>query len=130
MKRIFHHYIKWEDYQNGMYNNSPETLEIIQKAVEVLSTPSICESAMKRVVSEWEYATEFNLTNSGCHRPWLGRSACCIYYGITENITRIAWWQLTSDQQNKANEIADIIINNWREQHIKKFNQQINLFNA
>jgi len=129
MERIFHHYEKWEDYQAGMYENQPETKEAIQNAIRVLSNPRVCEEAMYRVVTEWRYATEFNLSNTGCQRPWMGRAAVCITHGVSENITRIAWWQLLEEEQIRANEIADRVISKWKAEY-QFTNEAPNLFSC
>jgi hypothetical protein len=122
MKQIYHHFKKWEDYQNGMYAtvNATSGHDLIIKAVEILGTPTLCRAAMERVVSEWPHATEHNLTNTGLNRrAWLGQAACCIMHKTPESLTKIAWGELSEDQQNKANEIAEYVIEQWEIKHMK-----------
>lgn len=123
MTQIFHHYKKWEDYHNGMFRkvNAIDDHFLIGKAVELLSNQDICYQAMKRVVNEWKYSSEHNLTNiSQNRRAWLGQAACCIEFGVPEELTRIAWSSMSVDKQDKANAIADIVIQEWEESYAKK----------
>ncbi len=125
--RIYTHYKIWEDWKSGMFSKQAESRERIAKSLSVLGNPDVCKVAMEKVIKEWPVSTAVNLSIPGCQRPWLGRAARCIYFGIAENITRIAWWQLSIEEQNKANEIADNIINIWRKHH--QINQ-MDLFNG
>jgi len=118
MTQIFHHYKKWEDFKNGMYSKSNVFSDhsLINLATLVLSDESLCYSAMKRVVKEWPFATEHNLTNLGQNRrAWLGQAACCITHAVPEDLTKIAWNNLGIENQMRANNIADIIINEWEQ---------------
>jgi hypothetical protein len=36
-----------------------------------------------------------------------------------ESLTKIAWGELSEDQQNKANEIAEYVIEQWEIKHMK-----------
>jgi len=125
--RIYTHYKYWEDWKNGLYKKQDESRQKIDLSIKVLRSPTICKKAMERVVIEWPISTAVNLSIPGCQRPWMGRAACCIQFGVSENITRIAWWQLSLNQQAKANEIADTIIDAWRNSHMKT---QQDLFNG
>jgi len=125
--RIYTHYKSWEDYKNGMYKQQPESLGKIDLAVYNLSDTKQCKASMERVIKEWPISASVNLSIPGCQRPWLGRAACSIQYNISENITRIAWWKLSLEQQEIANEIADDIIAKWR---LISHNIQRSLFNG
>lgn len=128
MKPIYHHYTKWEDFRNGMYNEEREgRKERVQKAIDILSSPDLCRKAMKMVTSQWKYACEQNLSNDIYgHRAFLGQSACCIYAGVHEDETRQAWGMLTDNQRKKANSIADMVFREWRSAHDQ--NPQMTLF--
>lgn len=115
MERIFHHYNKWEDFHAGMYDESRDgRKERVQKAAVILGTPSICRTAMQKVISEWPIATEYNLSNAEINRKaWLGQAACSCYAGIHEDETREAWGIMTEAQRTEANRIAASIIRKW-----------------
>lgn len=115
MERIFHHYDKWEDFHAGMYDESRDgRKERVQKAAVILGTPSICRTAMEKVISEWQIATEYNLSNAEINRKaWLGQAACSCYAGIHEDETREAWGIMTEAQRTEANRIAASIIRKW-----------------
>lgn len=117
MERIFHHYEKWEDYQCGMYDELKEGRECrVELAKSLLSNKNICEKFMREVVKRWKCACEQVFTNTNVNRrAWLGQAACCLYAGVKENETREAWWQLTEDERNLANEIADEVIKDYEE---------------
>lgn len=128
MKPIYHHYTKWEDFQNGMYNEEKDgRKERIQKAIQILSTGKLCCKAMRMVTSNWKYACEQNLSNNIYgHRAFLGQAACNIYAGVHEDETRQAWGMLTDDQRKQANGIADMIYREWMDAH--ESNAQMTLF--
>lgn len=131
MERIFHHFNLWEDYHAGMYAESKEgRAERVKKAAYILGTPKICREAMEKVVSEWEKATEYNLSNSEINRKaWLGQAACCCYAGVHEDETREAWGIMTELQRVEANAIASEIIKKWVNQRDEAENPQLMMFN-
>lgn len=117
--RIWHHYDLWEDYHNGMYEEDREgRKERVLRAAEILGDPSICETAMRKVVAEWPFASEYNLSNGEINRrAWLGQAACSCYGGVHEDETREAWGLLSNEQRVKANGIATQIIKSWLYEH-------------
>lgn len=126
MKRIFHHYKDWEDFQAGMYNSpSTESIETgvtteerIQKAVELLSDETLCLEYMRKVVAEWKIGAEQVLSNRGQNRKaWLGWCACFMYGGCKDDETRQAWKLLDNDTRKKANAIAQKVIEEWEEKY-------------
>ena len=131
MERIFHHYSLWEDYHAGMYNESKDNREErVKEAAKILGTPEICRAAMEKVISEWEKATEYNLSNAEINRKaWLGQAACSCYAGIHEDETREAWGIMTEAQRIEANRIAAAIIKKWLDKRDAETNPQISMFN-
>lgn len=131
MERIYHHYEKWEDYKNGMYNECREgRSERVKRAAEILGNPKECEEAMNKVINEWKKSTEYNLSNIGVNRKaWLGQAACSCYANIHEDETREAWGIMTEEQRVKANKIAQNIINRWQSDLRKQDEHQISIFN-
>lgn len=130
MERIYHHYELWEDFRNGMYNESREgRAERVKQAAHILGTPTICTEAMKKVIAEWQICTEYNLSNIGVNRKaWLGQAACNCYANIHEDETREAWGLMTEEQRIQANRIAAKLISQWQNEHEKKEEPQISFF--
>lgn len=121
MQRVWYHYEKWEDFQNGMYNEEKEgRQERVQKAVSILTDEDLLYQMMSAVTHEWKYATEQQLTNTRANpQSFLGQTACCYCAGIHEDETREAWGKLTPEQRYKANAIADRVYKEWRERYEK-----------
>lgn len=116
MKQVFAHYLEWEDYQNGMYKMPKlnDGLGQVQQAKELLSNTPIFFDTMKIMMKEWPVCSAVNLTNLGQNRrAWLGAAACNYLHKIPEVITRIAWNELSKEQQDKANLAANKIINEY-----------------
>lgn len=87
MKRIYHNYEMWEDYQAGMYNppvfesieSGITSEERIEKARECLSNYELCNKYMKKVIDTWKYACEQTLTDKSLNRKaWL-RLECLLF---------------------------------------------------
>jgi hypothetical protein len=121
LKRIYHHYEKWEDYKNGMFAIHENEEILIPQAVKFMSDYKLFGAGMDRVVKEWPLACEHNLTdNSMNRRAWMGQAAVCISLGVPETVTRLAWWQLSEEQRNLANAEADRVIKEWEFCHLTK----------
>lgn len=116
IKQIFHPYEKWEDYRNGMYNEDKVgRKERVLIAKLILTNPQLLEECMRRVVKEWKYATEHNLTNPSInHQAFLGQCACSIYGKVHEDETREAWNTLSNEERYVANYIADKVYESWK----------------
>jgi hypothetical protein len=120
VQRIYHHFNKWEDWLNGMwrYVSEDEKQAYLQKAIEFTGNAELYGSYMQRVIKEWPYACEHNLSNKAINRQaWIGHSACCLAIGCPEDITRLAWHNLTQTQQDEANAQADLAILAWEQEH-------------
>lgn len=115
MERKFHHYEKWEDYKNGMYEELKEgRKERVKLSVDCLGNKEKCFYSMRMVIENWTLACEQNLTNENSNRrAWLGQAACNIAYGVKEDETRESWGILEQEQRYLANKIADIVIIEW-----------------
>lgn len=130
MKQIFYPYTVWEDYKNGMYNEDKNNRnERVTLAVNLLSNPPKLYQAMKRVTTEWTYATEQVLTDPNMnHQAFLGQAACNIGEGVKEDETREAWGRLTNEQRYKANKIADRVELEWQREQNATDNYQLSIF--
>ena len=116
MKRIYHHYEKWEDYLNGMWRKvlPEEEQEMLNVAIEFTGDHVRYGTAMRRVINEWPVTCEHNITDNSINKKaFIGHCAVCLELGIPEYITRMAWGYLTQEQQDLANLQAENTITEW-----------------
>lgn len=114
MKPVYHHYTKWEDFQNGMYNEEKEgRRERVLKAKQLLQDTDNLYIQMKKVATDWKYACEQTFTQNFNHQAFLGQCACNIWADIKEDETREAWGMLTNEERYKANKVADRVYDEW-----------------
>lgn len=116
LKRMYHNYLLWEDYKNGLYilDTIEDSDKLIIKCANLLKDCKRFYDVMKLVIKDWKIATEVNLSNVNRNRQaWLGQASCCYMFKAPEYITKIAWKMLSKNQQDNANNTADVIINNW-----------------
>lgn len=116
MNRIYHSWDKWEDHKHGFYDNisGKNKQEMINKVVQIFSDSELTEMLMRKVLNEWKYSCEHNLTNLSMNRiAYLGQSACCILAGIPSTITMEAWSLVPEEKRNEADKIADKLIKEW-----------------
>lgn len=122
MKRVYYSFEKWEDYQFGMWRKVPFYMEhhFLEAAINFTGDADLYGKYMIRAINEWPNGCEHNLTCTGMNRQaYIGHAATCIALGCPEYITRLAWHQLTQEQQDKANEQADIAIKIWEDNYAK-----------
>lgn len=116
MKRVYHPYWRWEDYLHGFYDNCSGSLKesLIQKGIEMFNSKKLTRENMFRVVNEWKYSCEHNLTNPSMNQiAYIGQAACCIYASIPSTVTMELWNMLSKDVQQRANKDAQDALNHW-----------------
>ena len=116
IKRIYHSWEKWEDYKAGFYDNisGSNKKEMIDKVVEMFSSKDLTEKYMDKVIHNWFYSCEQNLTNNGMNKiAYIGQAACCLYFGVPATVTMEAWSKVDEAHQMEANEIAIKKLNEW-----------------
>jgi hypothetical protein len=135
MIRIYHPYWKWEDYQHGLYNNiedaftEQETEFLANLAKDLLSDSEVFYFVASKVISEWKYAAEENLTNDSRNKQaWIGQASCCYALGVPEFVTKYGWHLMTPEQQDEANRVADNIIRIWEGHQIRQKNTSLLMF--
>jgi hypothetical protein len=120
MKRIYHPYWLWEDHKAGFYENcSGENKELlILKGIEMFNCEIKTTENMLRVINEWQYSCEHNLTNESLNKiAYIGQSACCLYSNIPNKVTMEIWNKLEKNVQDRSNKIANDILNIWKQKH-------------
>lgn len=129
IKRIFHHFEKCEEYKTNMWRMVPinKREELQEYSRNLMIEHDVFEEVCKKVVDEWVFSCEANLTASSInHQAWIGHAACALNHNAPEDITRLAWRTLTEDQQCLANLAADRAIEYWKEKHIKNLMEKKN----
>jgi hypothetical protein len=120
IERVYHPYIKWEDHEFGMYKKEcfMDEQRMIKDCELLLRCPEWLWESMQFCSHQWKYSAEHNLTNVNRNRQaWLGQAACCFAHGAPEYLTKLAWNNLTQEQQKKANDVADEVIKDWEEKY-------------
>jgi hypothetical protein len=127
MERIFHSYELWEDYKNLMYSDR-DLLgkdKLVIKSINLLSDVNEFYKVMLLVIDNWKYSCENNLTNNNKNRKaWLGAAACSFNHKCPEYLTRVAWSLLDKKVQDKANNIAQKIIEQYEAKN-RKIHQEL-----
>lgn len=116
MKQIYHAFIDWECYKNGMWGrvDPDEELDMLNQAIDFTGNHIEYGKAMRRVIEEWPITCEHHLTDKSINRKaHIGHCAVSLQLGIPEYITRMAWGHLTQEQQDKANKQAETAIEEY-----------------
>jgi len=121
MKRIWHHWEKWECVPAGMYETLPpdgiSSDDAPEEYRKFLSDLPRFESALFRVLIEWPISCEQFLSNPSInHIAWLGQASMCIETGVPACF-RAGFKRLTDDQQAEANALADNYRLIWEHMH-------------
>ena len=116
MNRVYHPYWMWEDHKAGFYDNisGEQKKEMINKVVELFSDQKLTRKYIMRVIDEWVFSCQHNLSNESLNRiAYLGQGACCLFAGVPSTITMEAWSLVSKENQDKADEIAKDVLNIW-----------------
>lgn len=120
MKKVWHHFEKWEEIPAGMWRkvSSKEHGDFLKKAIEFTGSAKLYGEWMMKVLDMWPVSSEHNLTDENQNRQaWIGHAAACLAINCPEYIVREAWGQLTKQQQDEANEVADCAIEEFEFRH-------------
>jgi len=114
--RIFHTYDKWECAKTSFYDSVKDgmTSQECQDAfASFLRNIPLFEKTLQKVTKEWKNSCEHYLTNKSMNRiAWLGQASVCYHLGIPSKFSP-GWYQLSDEEQNAANEVALVALNNW-----------------
>lgn len=122
MERIYHRYEYWECFKAGFFKtvSGAERKELQKKVIELFEDSEKTEIYMRKVVKEWFFSCEHNLTNNSLNRvAWLGQSACCLYAKIPYSVTMESWRYVSEEKRIMACEIAEKIISEYENQEKK-----------
>lgn len=121
-KQVFHHYAKLEEHKAGLWRitKPAERDGFIDAAADLMRNPEAFQSAMFRAVEQWPLSMEAAMTTPSLNkRAFMGHAGCCIEVRSPEDLTRLAWHQLTPEEQDEANAAADEAIAYWEERYLK-----------
>jgi len=116
-RRFWCAYTELKEYHAGMWrpvHSEERQIELIALAVSLLRSSEKFAGACKQVSQKWPISCRAEFTSPGSHIAWLGQAACCLLYGVPEDLTRRAWWKLTEKEQDVANQIAREEIGTWQ----------------
>lgn len=120
MKRIYHKYELWEDFKNGFYDNctnNNQRLTFKEDVHKLFKSEKLTHKYMNKVLDEWVYSCEHNLTNTSMNRiAYLGQAACNIYAKVPNLITMEAWKELEITVRDRSDNIAELLIKKWEQE--------------
>lgn len=122
IKRVCHHYSKWEDWKAGMWRriSKIEREKMLPAAINFTGDHKLYGQYMVEVTEKWKIACEHNLTDFSINqKAWIGHAACCLAIHCPEIVTRMAWWHLSEEQRVRANKMAVKAIKFWRSSYFK-----------
>ncbi len=117
MKRIYHHYLKWEETTSGMWDTAgkEQEQELLEQAVRFTGNAALYGSYMRRIIAEWPISCEQALTNPSMNQlAWVGHAATALAIRCPEYITRRAWGMLTEQQRVDADAQALGAVQAWK----------------
>lgn len=120
--RMYHPYWLWEEREANMWGKaSKDRGHLLDKAIKFTGNHILYGRYMRKVVREWKYSCEHNLSNKEQNRKaWIGHAACALAFNCPEDIVRQAWGYLTEKQQTLANKKAEKAIKYWERRWLKE----------
>lgn len=116
IKPVWIDYKNWECYKNNMYENGHDQ-EIVKQCYEILTSDNLKDNMIDTTIT-YEVATKVNFTNQMFNPvSWLGQATCNKLINATAQETCEAWISMTKEQQDKANNIAKEVIEEWRKNY-------------
>lgn len=118
--RIYHPWDKWEDYRCNFYGGALDydKKAPLTKYADLLRNLNLFEHALARIMIEWPYALEHNLTNESMNRiAYLGQAACALLYNVPHNVSMGGYNLLTREEQIAADSMAQKYLTLWLEKH-------------
>jgi hypothetical protein len=120
IKRVYHHYLDWEEIDHNMWGSVTNRKAFLLKAIKFTGDHKLYGRFMMRVALEWPISCENALTDQNINqKAWIGHAACALALGCPEDITRQAWKELSYEQQFLANKEAERAIQTWKYNYFK-----------
>jgi hypothetical protein len=128
VKRIYHHWEKWECVKHGFYETCAPNGMSSDEAKEayrdfLIDTPRFIK-AMERVIDEWPHSCDQFLSNMSINRiAWMGQASMCIDTKVP-CCFRGGFKLLSAAQQKTANACAALMIDFWVEKKLEQINEK------
>lgn len=95
-----------------------ERQAFVRIVADLMRNAPAFKTAMLRATHEWPYSCEHNLTCTSMNRiAWLGHAGCCIAHEAPEDLTRLAWHTLNTNEQDAANAAAAEVLADWENRY-------------
>lgn len=114
--RIYHPWYLWEDYGYDFYNNmSGKDKQLKKESVLYMFNDSEkTKECMFFVVDNWKHSMEHNLSNPSINKiAYIGQCACAYFDRVPSSVTAEAWWELSQETRDLADNIAQSAIDRW-----------------
>jgi len=113
MERIYHPYWLWEDYKSGFYDNQKKN-NYIKDVLFMFNDYGLTISYMNKVLTDWNYSCEQNLTNKSINKiAYIGQAASNLYCGASCYTTMYCWNLLNDDVKLRSDYQAKRVIKKW-----------------
>jgi hypothetical protein len=114
---IWYDFNEWEDFINGMYDTRIDEEKILQCYNLFLDDNLFYK--MLEMVRKWRKSSAVNLSKTIFNRKaWVGQATCSYHLQATSSETVKAWFMLNKDERDKANLIANQVIEVWEDENI------------
>lgn len=119
MNRIYHPFNLWEDHKYGFYGGLEyDNKNALKLCVALLKDLNMFEHALARIIIEWPYSLEHNLTNDNLNKiAYLGQAACALLHNIPSSVSMGAWSTMSKAEQDAADALAQKYLDLWRKKH-------------
>lgn len=116
MERVYFHYEDLEEFQFGMWRivRGEQRMTNARAAADLMRNSPAFLSAMRKALKNWPNSCAHNLSAEGVNKiAWLGHAGNCIGVGSPEENTRIGWHMLNPKEQDEANRVAQLVLDEW-----------------
>jgi hypothetical protein len=118
MERIYHHYGKWEDHKHNFYDNcsGDKKKQLIDRCISTFKDFALFELMCYRVINEWRYSCEHNLSNPSMNKiAYIGQAVMALCFNCPNTVTMESWGFLNEETRLKCNEIAGLYLKKWED---------------
>lgn len=115
-ERVYFHYEQLEEFRAGMWRivRGDAAAKYIELAADLMRDTGRFKEAMREALENWPNSCAHNLTAEDTNRlAWLGHAGCCLAVQSSEENTRRGWHTLTPGEQDRANQAAQEVLNEW-----------------
>lgn len=122
MKRVFHPWDKWEDFQHNFYGGVTSDFEkdnTLELYASLLRDLPRFEAALQVITRDWRYSCEHNLTNTALNRvAYLGQAACALTYKVPHSLSMGGYNLLSDEEKAAADAMAQKYLDLWVSKHV------------